>query len=270
MRLHLNGARWLIVPQRLQIPFVLLEETLELLAVKYLRFDLTDARIVHCNACGGTPAILSTIAEGLHFLHLELIKPKGKRARFILYNVSLSIPTLNSLDNVVVVLLLGTILDIGKGASQLGNCFAVGSRRVCSSCCCLCNRHTGVHLGQRLFAKTTAQLLLDSLVEGHLLDADKGQHGTFVSATRCASSSMYVGGNIAWEIKVNDVVDTLEINATRCTGLEISMLGSLLLFARWLLQQMLIRGNDDVVAALVELTDGVDAYVRRQLRVEHT
>lgn len=48
------------------------------------------------------------------------------------------------------------------------------------------------------------------------------------------------------------------------------MLGLALLFARWFLEQMLIGGNDDVIAALVELADGVNANVGWQLRVEHT
>lgn len=75
MRLHLDGARRFVVPQRLQISFILLEETFELFAVEYLRLDLLDSRVMYCNTGGGTPTILGTIAECLHFLHLELIKP---------------------------------------------------------------------------------------------------------------------------------------------------------------------------------------------------
>lgn len=121
----------------------------------------------------------------------------------------------NILDNVVAVLLLGSIFDIGEGASQLSDCFVVGVHICCQ--CCLCKGRAGVHLRQRLLTEAAAQLLLHSLGNGHLLDANKGQDGTFILATCCTSSSMYIGCDITWKIKVDHIVDTLEIDTTRCT-----------------------------------------------------
>lgn len=79
MRLYFEGARRFVMAQRHQIALVLLEETLELLTVKYLSFDLLNACIVNSNAGGSAPAIICAITERLHFLQLELIRPiKGR------------------------------------------------------------------------------------------------------------------------------------------------------------------------------------------------
>lgn len=78
---------------------------------------------------------------------------------------------------------------------------------------------------------------------------------------------MYVGGNVAWKVEVDYIIDTLKVDATRCARLMIVFLLSAfaLRFARRLLQQMLIGGNYNVVDTTIKLIYGMYAYIGGQL-----
>lgn len=127
-----------------------------------------------------------------------------------------------------------------------------------------------------LGSESRVQFLLHGIVYGSLLHAHKGQNRSLVVASRCATSPVDVGGHVPGEIKVQDIVHALEVDATRRTRLEVSAARRFSLargggrFAARLLQVMLIRSDDDVVGALIELADSVDANVGWQFRVEDT
>lgn len=131
-------------------------------------------------------------------------------------------------------------------------------------------------LKNRLFCIISAlQVLLNRLHHLILMDIDKGQHTALVITTGCPSCAMNIRIHVQWEVKVDDIRQTLEVNASRHSRLLIRLAFpgplSILLLQRFLLLRVqchLIRCDDDIICAHVELLDDTTTDLGRQLRVQ--